>query len=141
MNNRCGSQAEQAVLTMHELSVMNSMINSVLAETEKYGAIEIKKVTLEVGEFSFLAPDQLKFAFDICKKDRKWPHMNNAELVLLKKRGEIRCDCGYSGVVPRSNTEVFHQMYPLLSCPRCGGTPRDITGKECIIKNIKMEVP
>lgn len=126
---------------MHELSVMNSIIQGVHSHAKKHRATIVREVTLSVGDFAFLSPDQLRFAFDIYRKSSPDSLMNDAKLVLLSRPGNIRCGCGYDGEIELSNTREFHQMYPILLCPECGEPPLEVTGKECLITNIKMEVP
>ncbi len=144
---------------MHELSVMNQILGSVIAEAEKNGATEVTKIFLEIGELTFLGEEQLGFAFDVlkngvllenpslmnpnrnCGSSASSSILKNAELIVKKKKAAIQCVCGYEGDLKYSETPDFHQIFPLISCPVCNAVPNITTGKECIIRNITMEVP
>jgi len=117
---------------------MNQMVGSVISEAEKNGATMIKEVVLEIGELTFLGADQLRFAFNVLKNV---PLLENAELRIEIKKAGIECDCGYRGDLEYSETPAFHQIFPIVSCPECRAVPSIIAGKECIIRNITMEVP
>lgn len=123
---------------MHELSIMNQIVGSVITEAEKNGASEVTKIFLEIGELTFLGAEQLRFAFDVLKNVTL---LKNAVLMIEIKKAAIRCDCGYRGDLDYSKTPEFHQIFPVISCPVCGAVPSIIAGKECIIRNITMEVP
>ncbi len=46
---------------MHELSMADAMVKTVLDVAEKNDATEIIEVTIEVGKLTMLNPEQLKF--------------------------------------------------------------------------------
>lgn len=122
---------------MHELSVMSEVIRSVLSEAARRNAVSIKKVVLEVGELTFLGTDQLSFGFEALKGDGL---LKNAELEIGEKKAEIECSCGYRGGMEYSETPGFHQLFPVVKCPDCGGMPRVVAGKDCMVRNIIMEI-
>lgn len=122
---------------MHEFSVMSQIVESILEEARKNRAIKVEGVELEIGEYTMLGKEQLRFAFEVLTKDTI---IEGAELVIKDIRGRVRCPCGYEGHVPGSD-ETPHRMVPILECPRCGGAAEILEGRECLLRNIRMVVP
>lgn len=122
---------------MHEFSVMGQMVETILHEAKNRDAIEVKEVILEIGEFTFLGREQLLFAFDVFKEEDM---LKNARLIIEVKKAAIECDCGYKGGIEYSNTPLYHQRFPIVSCPKCNAVPNIVAGKDCIIRNITMEI-
>ena len=50
---------------MHELSMAQGIINTVLETAENNGATEVNKIYIEVGKLAMLNPEQLKFLLDV----------------------------------------------------------------------------
>jgi len=123
---------------LHELSIMSQVIQSVLGEAGKRNAAYVKEITLEVGELTFLGTDQLEFGFEALKGEGP---LRNAKLVIVERKAEIDCPCGYRGGVDYSRTPLFHQIFPVIECPECGGVPSITGGRDCIVRNIIMEIP
>ncbi len=122
---------------MHEFSTMTQIVNAILEEAKKHHAQKITKVVLEIGELTFLGEEQLRFAFDVLTKDTI---LEGAHLEIKKKGVEVRCHCGYEGGIEYEEKEEFHLLTPILRCPRCNEEVRIVRGRECIIKNIQMEI-
>jgi len=123
---------------MHEFSTMQSIVNAIMDEAKKHGAIKITKVELEIGELTFLGEEQLRFAFEILKEGTI---MEKAELFIEKIGAEVKCiKCGYQGKVNYGMKEEFHLSFPILKCPECGGEVEIVRGRECIVKGVEMEV-
>lgn len=122
---------------MHEFSVMNQIVESVLREAEKRDAIEVKEVILEIGELTFLGVEQLRFGFEVLTKENL---LAGARLTIDETKAEIECACGYHGGMNYSETPHFHRIFPIISCPECGGAPTIVKGKDCVVRNIIMEV-
>jgi len=123
---------------VHELSVISQIIQTILDEAEKLNAIEVMEVSLDVGELTFLGLEQLKFGFEVLTKETK---LKDTKLVIEKMDARIECGCGHAGPVEYGETPLYHQRFPLIFCPKCNKVPRIVSGKECVIRNIKMEVP
>lgn len=121
---------------MHEFSVMSQMVELILAEAKKREAECIEQVNLEVGEFTFLAEEQLRFTYEILTKGTIG---ENSNLVITSVKGKIRCDCGYEGG-PELPEEI-HMLFPILKCPKCGKIAQVKEGLGCTIRNITMVVP
>jgi hydrogenase nickel incorporation protein HypA/HybF len=74
---------------MHELSIANSVVE--LCAERAMGA-RVLRITLEIGRFSAVMPDAIRFCFDVCAKDTV---VEGAELEIVETPGRARCrDCG-----------------------------------------------
>lgn len=123
---------------MHELSVMREIIERVADEAKRREGSRVRSVTLEIGELTFLGIEQMRFAFKALTENTS---VGGAELKISEERGEIECECGYRGPVKFSETPSYHRMFPLIACPECGERPEIVSGKECVVRNITLEVP
>jgi hydrogenase nickel incorporation protein HypA/HybF len=123
---------------MHEFSIMTQIVEQVINEANKRGAKEVKETNLEIGEMTFLAPEQLKFAYEILSKGTI---LENSKLKIRKKKMKIMCEkCGYNGKAKYKNDLRYHFIVPKLYCPNCKGNVKIVSGKECNVKNIKVVV-
>ncbi len=125
---------------MHEFSAACSIVETALQAAREHSATKVNAVNIEVGEFTFLVPEQLEFNFEIAAKDTI---LEDAKLNITKVRGTLECDdCGFEG-----ESESAHELPPEiavfapLKCPRCGGSSTKIVGgKEFFITNIEAEI-
>lgn len=125
---------------LHEFSAALSIV-----ETAEQAAIQnnVKRVTevnVEIGEFTFLIPEQLAFNFEIASKNTV---LEGAELKITKKKGVLKCDdCGFEGesmVDPNIPPQIA--SFAPMKCPSCGSSATEIVGgKEFIITDIRAEV-
>ncbi len=123
---------------MHELSVMTQIVDSVLAEAKKRNATRVEAVDLQIGEYTMLGEDQLKFAYEVLSKEN--PILKDSDLVIKHVKGRIKCSCGFEGDV-KPSPDSPHKIVPILECPHCGGIAEIIEGRECVIRNIRMVIP
>ena len=64
---------------MHELSMAQSIMDSVLDNAEKNNATSVTSVTLEIGTLAMLNPEQVKFLLNVLKEDTI---AENAEFII-----------------------------------------------------------
>ena len=124
---------------MHEFSIMAGVIEAALNSISSYDVENVEKVYLDIGELTFLSPEQLRFAFEILSKNNA---LEGAELVLEERRAEVKClSCDYCGR-PGNGIEGEQGHFGFFSfyCPKCGGAVDIIRGKECVLKRIKMNL-
>ena len=50
---------------MHEVSVVTSLVDAVIAELQKYNVIKVNSVTVVIGDLTNLGEEQMSFAYDI----------------------------------------------------------------------------
>ncbi|MEG3224995.1 MAG: hydrogenase maturation nickel metallochaperone HypA [Methanobacteriales archaeon Met13] len=120
---------------MHELSMAQAIVDTVLDAAKKNDAQEILEVTVEVGKLTMLNPEQLKFLMDIITEDTL---LENAELIIEEIPVEIKCSsCDLKG---KASTEGSDHYLTIVTCPECGERNVEITkGRECNVKNIRIE--
>ena len=97
-------------------------------------------VNVEVGEFTFLVPEQLIFNFEIASKKSI---LEGAELRIKTVKGQLLCnDCNFEGE-SRVDPSVPNQIavFAPMKCPKCGGSSTKIIGgKDFVITSIEAEV-
>ena len=122
---------------MHEFSIMVDIVEAALRSIENYEVENVEKVFLDVGELTFLNPEQLQFSFNVLTRDNA---LKGADLVIEEKKAEIECtSCGYKGSL-EEKPEENHFRSPRLFCPKCGGKVDILNGRECILRNIPMNL-
>lgn len=122
---------------MHEFSVMSQIFQSVMEEAKRRNASRIEEVDLEIGEFTMLGDEQMRFSFEVLAKDTI---MEGAKLNIRPLKGRISCACGYEGGV-KIDENSPHRAMPILECPKCGAGAKVTEGRECVVRNIRMVVP
>jgi hydrogenase nickel incorporation protein HypA/HybF len=123
---------------MHEFSVMTQIVDSILEEANKRDAKKVEQVDLEIGDFTMLGDEQMKFAYEVLSKDTI---LQGSKLHVSHRKGKVKCDsCGYEGDMKLSEDSP-HKLTPILECPKCGSPAKIIEGRECFIRNIRMVVP
>lgn len=123
---------------MHEFSVMTQIVDSILEEAKKHDATRVEQVELEVGDFTMLGEEQLKFAYELLSKDTI---LQGSKLDIGHLKGKIKCEsCGFEGEM-RLAEDSPHRLVPILECPKCHSPAKIIEGRECVIRNIRMVVP
>lgn len=125
---------------MHEFSAACSIVDTAVEAAQSNDATKVNVVNIEVGEFTFLIPEQLAFNFEIASKNSI---VEGAELRIKTVKGKLLCsDCGFEGesiVDPDIPPQLA--VFAPMKCPKCGGSSTTITGgKDFIITNIEAEV-
>lgn len=123
---------------MHEFSVMQSIVNTILERVKEHRIEKVEKVMLEIGKLTFLGKEQLKFAFEVLTSETV---LKGAALEITEIEPEINCvNCGYNGSIPYVEHENYHIMLPVFKCPKCGAGVKIVKGRECVIRSVEMEV-
>jgi len=123
---------------VHEFSITNQIVQSVLAEAEKREAKKVTEVHLVIGKLTFLGLEQVRFAYEALTKGTI---MEDSKLIIEEQEGFIKCsNCGYQGGFKYEDDPLYHIPVPTLKCPNCSSTVNIAAGKECTIRNIKMLV-
>jgi len=121
---------------MHEVAVMSQIVELVLSEAKKRDAEQVSRVKLEIGEYTFLGEEQMRFAFEVLSKGTV---AEGALLDITTRRGVVECPCGYSGAPEQP--EDIHILAPILMCPKCGKIANVKEGLGCTVRDISMVVP
>lgn len=123
---------------MHEFSTVSQIVKTVLEEVEKRKAKEVKEVTLQIGKFTYLGIDQLKFSYEVLVEGTI---LEKSKLIIEEKSGVVECSsCGLRGPIPYVDDPDYHQQIPVFTCPKCNSAVRIVEGKDCLIKSVKMVV-
>jgi hydrogenase nickel incorporation protein HypA/HybF len=125
---------------MHEFSMMENILRIALIEARNYSAKRILVINLVVGELTFLNIDQLRFAFEILSEGTL---AEEAELNIETMAARIKCSrCGYDGPILYEGPEDhLGYVVAFLKCRICENRDLDlVSGKECVIKSLKVKV-
>ncbi len=118
---------------MHELSLADGMLKTVLEAAQKEKAKKIKSIKLEMGEILLVNSEQLTFCFDVISKGTI---AEDAKLDIRFLKPRVHCN--------KCNKEFnisSDKDFPILSmiC-ECGSNDVTIlSGREFNIKSIKIE--
>jgi len=113
---------------MHETSIAKNLLKIVLNKAEECNAKKITKITVQLGEFSGINKDSLKFAFRNITQETIANNsaINIHQLPLLGKCRQCKKEFSI-------NKEEF-------KCPKCGSVKIDIiSGEDIYIDNIEIE--
>ncbi|AWR96795.1 hydrogenase maturation nickel metallochaperone HypA [Acidianus sulfidivorans JP7] len=138
---------------MHEWSVADSIIRTVINWANENHVEEITKVKVGIPSYSFLEVDILKEAFDTMKKDSV---LENAELEINIKEPTFKCkNCGFTFKPSDVRDQLesvrseFGEEYPLhlmsalapsfLKCPKCGSHDIIVESQDITIDEIEVK--
>lgn len=116
--------------SVHEMSLMMGVLDTVKTAAEQSGATAVTKVSLSVGEMTEAIAEALEFAFEALTEDTI---MEGAELEITYVTPRSLCHaCG---------TEFEHDRFH-LGCTNCGSIDTElIAGKELYIDSIEVDMP
>jgi len=122
---------------MHEASIAQAIVQTVLSHAEELEAESVKSVEIELGELSFLNDEQVAFWMKLGFENTV---AQDAELSIKKTAAEIKCaSCSYEGALKVMEDPYNHMKLPSFSCPECGSADIEITqGKGAVVRNIKI---
>jgi hydrogenase nickel incorporation protein HypA/HybF len=125
---------------LHEFSAACSIVDTAVEAAESNKATKVSIVNVEVGEFTFLVPEQLVFNFEIASRNSI---LEGAELRIKTVKGRLLCnDCRFEGESQiDSNIPNQIAVFAPMKCPKCGGSSTIITGgKDFVITSIEVEI-
>ncbi len=137
---------------MHEWSVADAIIRTVVNWAEQNNVKEVTKVKVGIPSISFLDLEILKEAFDMMKKDSV---LDKAELEVEFKEPTFKCrNCGLSFTLSDVKDQLdsvrseFGEEYPLhlmpalapsfLKCPKCGSHDIVAEAQDITIEGIEV---
>ncbi|WXG40941.1 MAG: hydrogenase maturation nickel metallochaperone HypA [Candidatus Freyarchaeum deiterrae] len=128
---------------MHELSTAVSIVETVTKVAEANKVKKVLEINVEIGQFTFINPETLKFLFKIASDNTP---LKKSKLNIQLVPGKLHCnDCGYSGDAVSEEDQKKAHLLPLVGftakCQKCNSSNTEIIGgRELNIKNIKAEV-
>ena len=125
---------------MHEFSAACSIVDTAVEAAKSNHATKVSIVNVEVGEFTFLVPEQLVFNFEIASRNSI---LEGAELRIKTVKGRLLCnDCRFEGesqIDPNIPNQIA--VFAPMKCPKCGSSSTKITGgKDFVITSIEAEI-
>jgi hydrogenase nickel incorporation protein HypA/HybF len=114
---------------MHEMGIVQSMMDILEQQAQVHGAKRIVKVSLEFGALTAVLPDSIRFAFEVLSRETV---AEGATLLVTMIPIRAKCyDCGHEQVM-----ELYQPH-----CPACeSGALQIIEGRdEMRIASIEIE--
>ncbi|MBQ8179602.1 MAG: hydrogenase maturation nickel metallochaperone HypA [Candidatus Methanomethylophilaceae archaeon] len=123
---------------MHEVSVVASLVDAVIAELGKYNVTRVNSVTAVIGRLTNLGEEQMKFAYEIVTRDTI---LEGSELIVEEEPIELLCgSCGFEGPATiLTDPDFTSHSVPILACPSCGGAVTVTSGQSCRIRCMDIE--
>jgi len=123
---------------MHEYFLMNRVVESVIEEANRRKAKSVSEVHVVIGELAFVGEEQARMWFDLLKENTI---LKRAKLFIEEEKGKVKCsNCNYEGSIQNLEAVDHHAAFPAIGCPKCGSPVEIISGKECIVKTVKLTV-
>jgi len=123
---------------MHEYSLMNKIVESVIEEANRRKAKSVSEVHIVIGELAFVGEEQASMWFNLLKENTI---LKRAKLFIEQEKGKVRCpNCSYEGSIENLDVANHHAAFPAIGCPRCGSPVEIISGKDCMVKTVKLTV-
>jgi len=113
---------------MHEMVIVEGILEAVLPEVEKYHVNKVLSIKLKIGELSGVVPYCIEEYFRIAARGTL---AEGAAIKIEKIPVQITCrDCGFQGTVQRGQ----------YRCPACGSPSFQITGgREYYVDSVEAE--
>ena len=113
---------------VHEYSVVQALMERVLAEASARGATAVHRLSVRIGELSGIEPGLLASAYTLVKDNGL---CDASELDIRRVPAVWACrDCGRQ--VAKGE---------ILRCPACSAPAKLVSGDEILLERIEMEVP
>jgi hydrogenase nickel insertion protein HypA len=123
---------------MHEATLANSIVLTVLRHAGQAGAKKVRSVSVELGEWTTFNSEQVGFWV---KTGFENTMAAGARVYFKKVPGTIRCNaCGYEGKCPHPRSGMEDWIGPVLACPDCGNADVLIVqGREALVRKITVD--
>jgi len=113
---------------MHELAIVEGILDAAVPEAKKHGAKRILAINLRIGELSGVIPECIQEYFTIAAAGTM---AENAKISVEKIPATVECAaCGYHGPLGKRR----------MRCPGCESTDFRITaGREYFVDSLEVE--
>lgn len=113
---------------MHEMSIVNSVLEAVRVEAARHPACHPSKVGLRIGELAAVDPEALRFCFEALTRETD---LESLELEIEIRARRHRCLA--------CSTEFNVKDYN-FTCPQCGGpNSKCISGDELEMAYLEVQ--
>ena len=125
---------------MHEVATSQSLADAVLREAGARNATRVLRVEVEIGELSFLDPEQIGYWAEMCFQGTV---AEGAQLDVRLIRPFVMCEeCGHAGEIRLAEHPAYHFQLPVFQCTDCGSSRLEVKrGRGCTLRRIEMEAP
>ena len=115
---------------MHELSLVQSILQKTLEVAEAHGGLPVEKVQVRIGRLRQVVPELLSWSFDVLKKDTL---AKDAAIEWEEVAPLVRCD---------NCSETFEPDDVFWICPACDAAGGEaLKGEELTLESISLEEP
>ena len=113
---------------MHEMSIVQSLVELCEKNLNENGGGEIKEIVVKVGRLSGVEAHYLQSCYDVFRQETV---CENAELKIHIQDVVIECEkCGYNGVLKQNN----------FICPKCESRNLRVTdGEDLYLMQLVIE--
>lgn len=121
---------------MHEFSLAQSIVETVLQAAREHGALAVEEVNLEVGEVALVNMEQLQWHIRMLTQATT---ADGARLNWKIVPASILClECGYQGLVGHKELDpLSHFEIPVFQCPACESpSTKILSGRELRVVDI-----
>ena len=113
---------------MHEVGIMASAMDTVLAQARSHGASRVHLIVLRIGALSGVQPEALRFAFDVVAKGTP---ADGATLEIDMVPARARC--------PDCDLEFEPDSGFIFTCPKCSRICGELSaGRELELARIEV---
>ena len=114
---------------MHELSIVNSVVESVTESLAAYPNARVLEVRLRVGVLASVVEDSLQFCYGIATEDTP---LAGSKLIIHSVPVVVHCEgCGRDGEL---------ESLQHFRCPYCGAPASEVrSGRELEIESVEIE--
>jgi hydrogenase nickel incorporation protein HypA/HybF len=114
---------------VHELSLVQDILEIGEAEARRHGAARITRIKLLLGDFAGVVRDALEFSFEVA---RAGTLADGAELVIESVPLQTRC--GACGAVEARPVNDFSAL-----CAACAAPVEIVSGRELRVEYVEIE--
>lgn len=121
---------------MHEYSIAEELINTLLDQVDEDKLSDTEIVHLEIGELQVISRKALTQAFRVVTEETllEGSELRYEDIPIL-----VRCEeCGFQGEVDYEDDFSLHFSVPVLSCPECGSSVDIVEGNELAVKSLTV---
>jgi hydrogenase nickel incorporation protein HypA/HybF len=113
---------------MHELSVALNIVETATKIARDAGAERVTKVRVRIGELAGVAPDALKFSYEVAVAETL---LVGSQLIVEVIPVRVHCPC--------CDREFALREFTRLECPICETPTGDLrSGRELVIESIEV---
>jgi len=138
---------------MHEFSFAYNIFSVAINTAQKYNAKKIKSIKLNIGDFTLIVPEILRYSFEIVSKDSI---AEGATLDITKTPGMLECEeCStiselwlhdpenkgeFTDDQGNTYTNLAELGLTIFKCKKCGSSKTAlIGGKDTTIVSVELE--